>query len=73
MLNGQPVASSTLRKIVAYVRRDTSLCPAMTVEHTLQFHAALRKPRHNPSQVKIDDRDRVSYYTLGKKGEGGQI
>lgn len=60
VLNGQPVASSTLRKIAAYVRRDTSLCPSMTVEHTLHFHAALRKPRQNPSQVKMGDNDRIN-------------
>ena len=59
VLNGQPVASSTLRKVAAYVRKDTSLCAAMTVEHTLRFHAALRRPRNN-GQVKMDDRDRVS-------------
>ncbi|XP_068630907.1 ATP-binding cassette sub-family G member 8 isoform X2 [Battus philenor] len=60
VLNGQPVASSTLRKVVAYVRKDTSLCPSMTVEHTLRFHAALRRPRHNHSQVKMDDKDRIN-------------
>ncbi|CAH2230068.1 jg14261, partial [Pararge aegeria aegeria] len=60
VLNGQPVASSTLRKVAAYVRKDTSLCPAMTVEHTLRFHAALRKPRHNNNQMKMDDRDRIN-------------
>ncbi|KAJ8731790.1 hypothetical protein PYW08_014520 [Mythimna loreyi] len=59
VLNGQPVASSTLRKIAAYVRKDTSLCAAMTVEHTLRFHAALRRPRNN-GQVKMDDRDRIN-------------
>lgn len=31
----------------------------MTVEHTLRFHAALRRPRNN-HQVKMDDKDRVS-------------
>lgn len=61
VLNGQPVASSTLRKIAAYVRNDTNLCPWMTVEHTLRFHAALRHPRSNHNQVKMDDRDRVSF------------
>lgn len=60
VLNGQPVASSTLRKIAAYVRNDTSLCPAMTVEHTLRFHAALRRPRHNHNHVKMDDKDRIN-------------
>ncbi|XP_039748577.1 ATP-binding cassette sub-family G member 8 [Pararge aegeria] len=60
VLNGQPVASSTLRKVAAYVRKDTSLCSAMTVEHTLRFHAALRKPRHNNNQMKMDDRDRIN-------------
>ncbi|XP_026328997.1 ATP-binding cassette sub-family G member 8 [Hyposmocoma kahamanoa] len=60
VLNGQPVASSTLRKVAAYVRNDTFLCPSMTVEHTLRFHAALRRPRHNHSQVKMDDRDRIN-------------
>ncbi|KAJ0179715.1 hypothetical protein K1T71_004306 [Dendrolimus kikuchii] len=59
VLNGQPVASSTLRKIAAYVRKDTSLCPSMTVEHTLRFHAALRRPRNN-HQVKMDDKDRIN-------------
>ncbi|KAG6464036.1 hypothetical protein O3G_MSEX014230 [Manduca sexta] len=61
VINGQPVASSTLRKVAAYVRNDTSLCPSMTVEHTLRFHAALRRPRHNHGQVKMDDRDRLSF------------
>ncbi|CAG4941301.1 unnamed protein product [Parnassius apollo] len=60
VLNGQPVASSTLRKVAAYVRKDTSLCPSMTVEHTLRFHAALRRPRHNHNQVKMDDRDQIN-------------
>ncbi|XP_073951720.1 uncharacterized protein [Choristoneura fumiferana] len=60
VLNGQPVASSTLRKVAAYVRKDTSLCPSMTVEHTLRFHAALRRPRQNQHQVKMDDRDRIN-------------
>ncbi|XP_060801167.1 ATP-binding cassette sub-family G member 8 [Amyelois transitella] len=60
VINGQPVASSTLRKVVAYVRKDTSLCPSMTVEHTLRFHAALRRPRTNHNQVKMDDRDRIN-------------
>ncbi|XP_049866326.1 ATP-binding cassette sub-family G member 8 isoform X2 [Pectinophora gossypiella] len=60
VLNGQPVASSTLRKVAAYVRKDTSLCPSMTVEHTLRFHASLRRPRHNHSQVKMNDRDRIN-------------
>ncbi|CAH0728974.1 unnamed protein product, partial [Brenthis ino] len=60
VINGQPVASSTLRKIAAYVRNDTSLCPSMTVEHTLRFHAALRRPRNNHNQVKMDDRDRIN-------------
>lgn len=60
VINGQPVASSTLRKVVAYVRNDTALCPAMSVEHTLRFHAALRKPRNTHSHVKMGDRDRVS-------------
>ncbi|XP_053602449.1 ATP-binding cassette sub-family G member 8 [Plodia interpunctella] len=60
VLNGQPVASSTLRKVAAYVRKDTSLCPSMTVEHTLRFHAALRRPRTHHSQVKMDDRDRIN-------------
>ncbi|XP_072940988.1 uncharacterized protein [Epargyreus clarus] len=60
VLNGQPVASSTLRKIAAYVRKDTSLCPAMTVEHTLRFHASLRRPRNNHNQIKMDDRDRIN-------------
>ncbi|XP_047521097.1 ATP-binding cassette sub-family G member 8 [Pieris napi] len=60
VLNGQPVASSTLRKVAAYVRKDTSLCPSMTVEHTLRFHATLRTPRHNMNQVKMDDRDRIN-------------
>lgn len=32
----------------------------MSVEHTLRFHAALRRPRQNQHQVKMDDRDRVS-------------
>lgn len=59
VLNGQPVASSTLRKVAAYVRKDTSLCASMTVEHTLKFHAALRRPRNN-GQVKMDDRDRIN-------------
>nr|XP_021188651.2 ATP-binding cassette sub-family G member 8 [Helicoverpa armigera]XP_021188652.2 ATP-binding cassette sub-family G member 8 [Helicoverpa armigera]WRX06076.1 ABCG14 [Helicoverpa armigera] len=59
VINGQPVASSTLRKVAAYVRKDTSLCAAMTVEHTLRFHAALRRPRNN-GQVKMDDRDRIN-------------
>lgn len=59
VLNGQPVASSTLRKIAAYVRKDTSLCPSMTVEHTLRFHASLRRPRQN-HQVKMNDRDRIN-------------
>ncbi|CAH0626777.1 unnamed protein product [Chrysodeixis includens] len=59
VLNGQPVASSTLRKVAAYVRKDTSLCPSMTVEHTLRFHAALRRPRNN-GQVKMGDRDRIN-------------
>ncbi|XP_063378876.1 ATP-binding cassette sub-family G member 8 [Cydia fagiglandana] len=61
VLNGQPVASSTLRKVAAYVRKDTSLCPSMTVEHTLRFHAALRRPRSNQHQVKMDDRDRINW------------
>ncbi|XP_037961247.2 ATP-binding cassette sub-family G member 8 [Plutella xylostella] len=60
VLNGQPVASTTLRKIVSYVRNDTSFCPTMTVEHTLRFHAALRRPRKNHNQVKMDDRDRIN-------------
>ncbi|KPJ01586.1 ATP-binding cassette sub-family G member 8 [Papilio xuthus] len=60
VLNGQAVASSTLRKLAAYVRKDTSLCPSMTVEHTLRFHAALRRPRQNHSQVKMDDKDRIN-------------
>ncbi|XP_026751087.1 ATP-binding cassette sub-family G member 8 [Galleria mellonella] len=60
VLNGQPVASSTLRKVAAYVRKDTSLCPSMTVEHTLRFHAALRRPRNNHNQVKMSDRDRIN-------------
>ncbi|XP_059052503.1 ATP-binding cassette sub-family G member 8 [Achroia grisella] len=60
VLNGQPVASSTLRKVAAYVRKDTSLCPSMTVEHTLRFHAALRRPRSNHNQVKMSDRDRIN-------------
>ncbi|XP_041976067.1 ATP-binding cassette sub-family G member 8 [Aricia agestis] len=60
VLNGQPVASSTLRKIAAYVRNDTNLCPSMTVEHTLRFHASLRKPRHNHNQIKMNDRDRIN-------------
>lgn len=59
VLNGQPVASSTLKKIAAYVRSDTSLCPHMTVEHTLRFHATLRRPRHN-NHVKMNDRDRIN-------------
>lgn len=42
------------------MRKDTSLCPSMSVEHTLRFHAALRRPRQNQHQVKMDDRDRVS-------------
>ncbi|KAL0891898.1 hypothetical protein ABMA27_015149 [Loxostege sticticalis] len=60
VINGQPVASSTLRKVAAYVRNDTNLCPSMTVEHTLRFHAALRRPRSNHNQVKMDDRDRIN-------------
>lgn len=60
VINGQPVASSTLRKVVAYVRNDTALCPAMSVEHTLRFHAALRKPRNTHSHVKMGDRDRIN-------------
>ncbi|CAH0407909.1 unnamed protein product [Chilo suppressalis] len=60
VINGQPVASSTLRKVTAYVRNDTNLCPSMTVEHTLRFHAALRRPRNNHNQVKMDDRDRIN-------------
>ncbi|KAL0840097.1 hypothetical protein ABMA28_015411 [Loxostege sticticalis] len=32
----------------------------MTVEHTLRFHAALRRPRSNHNQVKMDDRDRIN-------------
>ncbi|XP_050681675.1 ATP-binding cassette sub-family G member 8 isoform X4 [Leptidea sinapis] len=60
VLNGQPVASSTLRKVAAYVRKDTSLCPSMTVEHTLRFHAALRRPRNNVNQVKVDNKDRIN-------------
>ncbi|XP_046960224.1 ATP-binding cassette sub-family G member 8 [Vanessa cardui] len=60
VLNGQAVASSTLRRVSAYVRSDTSLCAAMTVEHTLRFHAALRRPRHNHNQMKMDDRDRIN-------------
>lgn len=59
MVNGQPVSAWTLSKVVAYVRNDTALCPAMSVEHTLHFHASLRKPRPNPAQVKLDNRDKV--------------
>ncbi|XP_045493270.1 ATP-binding cassette sub-family G member 8 [Colias croceus] len=58
ILNGQPVSSRTLRKVAAYVRRDTSLSPAMSVEHTLRFHAALRTPRQ--AHVKMDERDRIN-------------
>ncbi|CAG9784864.1 unnamed protein product [Diatraea saccharalis] len=60
VINGQPVASSTLRKVTAYVRNDTNLCPSMTVEHTLRFHAKLKRPRNNHNQVKMDDRDRIN-------------
>ncbi|XP_032511388.2 ATP-binding cassette sub-family G member 8 [Danaus plexippus] len=58
ILNGQPVASSTLRKVSAYVRCDTCLCGAMSVEHTLRFHATLRAPRHR--HAKMDDRERIN-------------
>ncbi|CAH2075533.1 unnamed protein product, partial [Iphiclides podalirius] len=60
VLNGQPVAASTLRRVAAYVRKDTSLCPSMTVEHTLRFHAALRRPRRHRNQLKVDDRDQIN-------------
>ncbi|CAG4977587.1 unnamed protein product [Colias eurytheme] len=58
ILNGQPVSSNTLRKVSAYVRHDTSLSPAMSVEHTLRFHAALRTPRQ--AHMKMDERDRIN-------------
>ncbi|KAL4710470.1 hypothetical protein ACJJTC_008872 [Scirpophaga incertulas] len=59
VINGQPVASSTLRKVAAYVRDDTNLCPNMTVEHTLRFHAALR-PARNHQHHKMDATDRIN-------------
>ncbi|XP_052738552.1 ATP-binding cassette sub-family G member 8 isoform X1 [Bicyclus anynana] len=60
VLNGQAVAARTLRRVAAYVRRDAALCAAMSVEHTLRFHAALRTPRRHRAHDKMDDRDRIN-------------
>ncbi|GBP27615.1 ATP-binding cassette sub-family G member 8 [Eumeta japonica] len=59
VINGQPVSARTLRRVTAHVRRDALLCPRMSVEHTLHFHAALRRPPSH-RQYKISDRDRIN-------------